>query len=585
MPERKRSRCLEFGEFVLDVAAYELRRHGRSIRLERRPMELLLLLLERYGQLVTRDEIVERLWGHDVFIDVDASVNTLVRKIRRALKDSADHSRYVQTIQGKGYRFIADVISAGTSTVLAVLPFENLQSNIDQDYVADGLTEEIIAGLGRIDPDHLSVIGRTSSMAYRGTHKTISEIGRELGIDYLLEGSIRAATGRFRITAKLSRVHDQMQVWTETIDSESTDLLGLQVELGRAIAQQIHLQLSPQHAETIRRRQTRNSDAYDLYLRGRHYYNQMTPATITRALECFSRATVIDPEYALAWAGIAHAYASRLFSSDTRPSEVLDYAYDAAERAITNGKDSPEAYTSLATVQFLFKWDWKTAETNLRHAVALDPSSVQAWWLLGHTLSHQGQHTEAMAVAQRVRELDPHSALTHSMCSQIAFSARDLEAAVDCAKEALLAEPDYWVAHYQLGQAYQQMGRAEPALHALADAARLSNGNSKPVSLAAYTHASLGRDSEALAVLAGLQERSQEHYVPPYAFALIYAALNQDARVFEWLNKALAVRDVHLIYLPIDPKWDSLRRDERFQDILRRCGLEKETRAPERFAM
>jgi TolB-like protein/Tfp pilus assembly protein PilF len=535
-----------------------------------------MLLLDRHGQLVTRDEIVDRLWGRDVFIDVDASVNTVIRKIRRALRDPADHSRYIQTVQGKGYRFIAGVTSAGSNTVLAVLPFENLQPHIDQDYVAGGLTEEVIAALGRIDPDRLSVIGRTSSMVYRRTRKTIGEIGRELAADYLLEGSIRAATGRFRITAKLSRVHDQMQVWAETYDRESQDLLGVQIELGRAIAQQIHLELSPQRAATIRRRQTQNPEAYDLYLRGRHYYSQMTPATITRALECFNRATTIDPAYALAWAGIAQAWSSRLFSSDTRPAEVSEAARSASEQAIRNGKDVPEAYTSLATVQFLFDWDWKTAETNLRRAVALDPSSVHAYWMLGHTLSHQGQHVEAMAVARRVRELDPHSALSHSMCSQIAFSARDLEAAAGYAQEALLAEPEYWVAYFQLGQAYQQMGRNEPALKALADASRLSNRNSKPVSVAAYTQARIGSHNEARVALAGLQQRSQERYVPPYALALVYAGLNEDAKVFEWLNNAMSCRDVHLIYLPVDPKWDSFRQDERFQDILRRCGIGRE---------
>jgi TolB-like protein len=582
MRERKPSRDYEFGEFVLDVSAYELRRHGRSIRIERRPMELLMLLLDRHGQLVTRDEIVDRLWGRDVFIDVDASVNTVIRKIRRALSDPADHSRYIQTVQGKGYRFIAGVTSAASNIVLAVLPFENLQPNIDQDYVADGLTEEVIAALGRIDPDRLSVISRTSSMVYRRTHKTIGEIGRELAVDYILEGSIRAATGRFRITAKLSRVHDQMQVWTETYDRESQDLLGLQVELGRAIAQQIHLELSPQRAAAIRRRQTRNPEAYDLYLRGRHYYNQMTPATITRALECFNRATAVDPAYALAWAGIAQAWSSRLFSSDTRPAEVLEYARAAAVQAMANGNDVPEAYTSLATVQFLFDWDWKTAETNLRRAVVRDPSSVHAYWMLGHTLSHQGQHAEAMAAARRVRELDPHSALSHSMCSQIAFSAR--EAAVGYAQESLLAEPDYWVAYFRLGQAYQQMGRNEPALKALADASRLSNGNSKPVSVAACTQARIGCHNEALVALAGLQQRSQEHYVPPYALALIYAGLNEDAKVFEWLNNAVSCRNVHLIYLPIDPKWDSFRQEERFQDILRRCHFETEG-SPRRFAL
>ncbi len=197
-----RTGVFRFGGFVLDVPAYELRRQGRSVRLERRPMELLLLLVDRRGELITRDEIVARLWGRDVFIDIDTSVNTAIRKIRRALRDSADESRFVQTVQGKGYRFIADV-EAATSEVLAVLPFENLQGDPNHDYLADGLTEETIVGLGQFDPERLSVIGRRSSLAYRGTSKSLSEIGRELGADYLLEGSIRASSSRFRVTATL----------------------------------------------------------------------------------------------------------------------------------------------------------------------------------------------------------------------------------------------------------------------------------------------------------------------------------------------------------------------------------------------
>ena len=539
MLERTPSQVLEFGEFVLDVAAYELRKRGRTIKLERRPMDLLIFLVDRRGQLVTRDDIVERLWGRDVFIDVDTSVNTVIRKIRRALRDSADNSRFIQTVQGKGYRFIAEVESARARVVVAVLPFQNLYSDVEQDYVADGLTEEIIAGVGRIDPERLSVIGRTSSMVYRQTSKTIADVGRELGVDYLLEGSVRAASLRFRITAKLIRVRDQVQVWTETYERKSNDLLSLQADLGRAIAQQIHLRLSPQRATTIQRRQTQNPEAYDLYLHGRHYYVQMTPATIARAIDCFERATALDPTYALAWAGIAHAYSSRLFSSDTRPSEVSDDARTASAEAVKHGRDVPEAYVSLATVQFLFDWDWKTSAENLRYALALDASSVPGYWMLGHALSHQGKHEQALEAAQRARELDPHSALSHSMCSQIAFSAHDFEAAVRYARDALLAEPDYWVAYYQLGQAYQQMGHADPALEALADASRLSNGNSKPVSVSAYTQAVIGRASQAHDVLTALERLSRQRYVPPYALALVYAGLNESPKVFEWLNNAL----------------------------------------------
>jgi TolB-like protein/Flp pilus assembly protein TadD len=580
MPDRLPSRAFRFGGFVLDVSAYELRKQGRSIKVERRPMELLMLLVERRGELVTRDEIVNRLWGRDVFIDIDTSVNTVIRKIRRALRDSADHSRFIQTVQGKGYRFIADVEHA-TGAVLAVLPFATLQGAADQDYVADGLTEETIVGLGQIDPERLSVIGRTSSMTYRRTTKTLNEIGRELGADYLLEGSVRTANGRCRIASTLIRARDQVQVWTETYERDSNDLLGLQAELGRAIAQQIQLRLSPQRAATIARRQTQNPEAYDLYLRGRYHYNRMTPATTARALDCFRRATILDPAYALAWAGIADTYSSRLFNSDTRPSDVSAQARAAAEQALKTGGTVPEALTSAAIVQFLFDWDWRAAEANLRSAVALDPNSAQGYWMLGHAISQQGRHDEALAAARRARELDPLSALSHSMSSQIAFSARNLKAAAGHAREALLTEPDFWVAYWQLGQAYQQMGRTDQALEAFAEASRLSNGNSKPISVSAYTLAITGHVSEARDALTALEQRSRGRYVPPYAIALVYAGLNDDRRVFEWLDNALAVRDVHLIYVLVDPKWDPFRKDERFQALLRRCGFTEKGRSTE----
>lgn len=531
-----------------------------------------MLLVDRRGELVTRDEIVERLWDRDVFIDIDTSLNTVIRKVRRALRDSADCPRFIQTVQGKGYRFVAEVESA-SGTALAVLPFENLQGGADDDYVAEGLTEETIVGLGQIDPERVSVIGRTSSMVYRGTAKKLDEIGRELGVDYLVEGSVRTASGRCRITARLVRARDQVQVWTETYERESNDLLGLQADLGGAIARQIELLLSPQRAFTIIPRQTHDPEAYDLYLRGRYYYNQMTPAAAGRALDCFTRAAALDPAYALAWAGIADTYASRLFNADTRPSDVSNQARSAATRALESGGGLAEAHTAVARVQFLFDWDWRGAEANLRHAVALDPNSSQSHWMLGHALSQQARHDEALEAAQRATELDPRSALAHTMSSQIAFSARDPKRAARHAREALLAEPDYWVAHWQLGQAYQQMGWTERAMEALAEASRLSSGNSKPVSVSAYTLARSGRADEARDMLTTLEQSSRQRYVPPYAIALALAGLNDEEGVFEWLSRAAAVRDVHLIYVLVDPKWDPFRHDERFHALLRTCGL------------
>jgi TolB-like protein/Flp pilus assembly protein TadD len=574
MPDHLPSRAFRFGGYVLDLSAYELRKQGRSVKMERRPMELLMLLVDRRGELVTRDEIVTRLWGRDVFIDADASVNTVIRKVRRALRDSADRSRFIQTVQGKGYRFVADVESAGRS-VLAVLPFQNLLATGDSDYIADGLTEETIVGLGRIDPDRLSVVGRTSSMAYRRTNKTLGEIGVELGADYILEGSVRAADGRCRVAATLVRVRDQVQAWTDTYERDLNDLLGLQAELGQAIARQIELRLSPHRAAAITERQTRNAEAYDLYLRGRYYYNQMTPATAERALECFRRATDLDPGYALAWAGIADTCSGRVFNSDTRPSDVSDDARAAAALALEHGETVAEAHTSMGRVRFLFDWDWPGAEANLSRAVFLDPGSGQAHWMLGHALSQQRRHAQALTAARRACALDPLDALSHSMTAQIAFSARNPEAAALHAHDALRAEPDFWVAHWQLGQAYEQMGRTDQAIEALNEAARLSNGNSKPTAMSAYILGRAGRAGEALELLAGLKHLAHKRYVPPMAFALAYAGLKDDERVFEWLEKASAVRDSHLIYVIVDAKWDSYRQDPRFQRVLRTSGLEE----------
>ena len=561
-----------FGDFVLDVSAYELRRQGRSVKLERRPMELLLLLVGRRGELITRDEIVARLWGRDVFIDIDTSVNTAIRKIRRALRDSAEEPRFVQTIQGRGYRFIA-AVDATVNEVLAVLPFENLQGDPNHDYLADGLTEETIVGLGQFDPDRLSVIGRRSSMAYRGTRKNLSEIGRELGADYLLEGSVRASAGRFRVTATLVRADDQVQIWTAAFERESNDLLGLQAELGRAIAGQIQLRLTPQRTATITKRHSHEAGAYDLYLRGRHYYNQMTPATTARALDCFHRATALDSAYALPWAGIADAYSSRLFNSDTRSSAVADQARAAAQQALRSGQDVAEAHAAMGRVRFLFDWDWQNAEACLRQAIALDPNAAAIHWMLGHALSQQGRHDEALAAARRSRELEPFDALSHSMSSQIAFSARELDAAIRHATDSLQTEPDYWIGYWQLGQALQQVGRIDEALKALEEASRLSAGNSKPLSLTAYTLAVAGREREARDLLREMEKAARLHYVPPCAIALVHAGLSEDQTACEFLERAAIERDAHLIYVMVDPKWDRLRQARRFQDVFHRAGL------------
>ena len=298
-------KTFRFGDFELDVAGYSLRRGGQQVRLERRPMDLLILLVQRRRELVSRNDIVERLWGPGVFVDVDMGVNTAIRKIRQVLGDAPETPAFVETVSGKGYRFIAAVEavqpaaapSASRAVTLAVLPFENLGGTPEHDYIADGFTEEATTALGQIDPEHLSVIGRTSVMGYKRTTKSLADIGRELGATYVIEGSIRAEGQRWRVTSKLIRVRDQVQTWSASFDSEPSSMLEFQRELSQAIAEPIRLRLSPERLTALGRRQSRSPEAYDLYLRGRHLWNQLTPPTNRRAVEHFARATELDPEY------------------------------------------------------------------------------------------------------------------------------------------------------------------------------------------------------------------------------------------------------------------------------------------------
>ncbi len=579
MPTFDSGETFRFRDFELDVAGYELRRQGRPIRLERQPMDLLILLVQHRRQLVSRTDIVDCLWSKDVFVDVETGVNTAVSKVRQALHDSAEAPAFIETIPGRGYRFIAavEVIRATllerSRVMLAVLPFENIGSDPDREYLANGLTEEAIATLGQIDPEHLSVIGRTSTMAYKGTRKSLAAIGRDLSVDYLMEGSIRGESGVLRITAKLIRVRDQAQVWSASYDRQPTSMLGVQQELSTAIAKQIRLRLSPERLNALSRRQTRNADAYDLYLRGRRFWNQLTPPTTRRAVEYYTSATELDPEYSLAWAGLAEAYASGPVNGDARPLDVWPLAREAARQAIRAEANLAEAQHALGQVSWWLEWDWPTAETAFRRAVALDASNAWAHSMLGHLLSQRGRHDEASAFMRRGRELEPLSSLHCAMSSQVAFQAGDYSTAVEQARQATVIDPEFWVGYMMRGQAFEQLGETDLAFEALAIAARLSGGNSKPISLRGYLLARLGKLKDAREVLEMLEDVSRNRYVPPYAMALVHAGLGEQDTVFEWLDRAYAARDVHLVFLTVDSKWDPYRTDPRFDGFLARCDF------------
>ena len=591
-------------------------------------MDLLILLVENPRQLVPRSEIAERLWGPDVFVDVETGVNTAISKVRQALRDDADRPVYVETVAGKGYRFIAPLDtptgvrrfeppSAGTAqqaspgtvaarsrrhwpatvalvglvaaalafaaqwqwggralpsrTTIAVLPFANAQEEQEQAYLALGLTDETSASIAQIDPARLILKGRTGS--YKGTTKSVAEIGKELGVDYLLDGTVRTEGGRLRVTTTLIRVRDQEHVWSQAYEREITSALALQQDISAAIAGQIRTRLSPDAARVAVNRQTAIPEAYDAYLRGRFLQNRRTPEANRQAIDAYRRAVALDPNYALAWASLAFTYSGSTLNADARPADVAAPARDAVARALQANPELPEAQFVAGHVNWVLDWDWPKAERRLRRAIALDPGAGGAQRMLGHVLSQEGRADDAEMAMARTRELDPLDPLAYAMSSQVAFQRRDGAAAIRHARQAILMDSTFWIGHMTLAQGYAQDGQADLALEALADAMRLSGGNSKAASLRGYVLARAGRVDEAREMLRLLDARSRERYVPPYTFALVHAGLDDASSVFEWLGKAYAERDVHLIYLTVDDKWDPYRDDPRFKALLARCGF------------
>jgi DNA-binding winged helix-turn-helix (wHTH) protein/tetratricopeptide (TPR) repeat protein len=579
-----------FADFLLVPSDKQLLRDGQPVALAPKLFDALLLLVEGGGHLVEKQELIDRLWP-GTFVQED-SLAQAISQLRKRLRGKEREAELIETVPKRGFRFVAQLCQVElpprsqaaearheapyvgpTRVALGVLPFENIGGNPEQEYLADGLTEEMIVSLGQIDPGRLAVIGRTSAMAYKRSARSLAEIGREMGAALLVESSIRTENGRLRISSKLIRVSDQAEIWSASYEANPGSVLEFQRELSAAIATHIRVQLSPERVAALERRQTRHLQAYDFYLRGRYFWNQLSPATTRRALEYYTRATEVDPHYALAWSGVADAYSASPINSDAPPASAWARARDAAARAVAAEPNLAETQTSQGIVKFWFDWDWRGAEAAFRKATELDPGYSLAHRMAGICLSHMGKKEDALSAIQRARELDPLQASHHALSAQVAFNARDYSEALRFARQATVLDPEFWIGYMQLAQAYERLGQTELALDVFNTAARLCGGNSKTLSCRGYILARAGMTEAAREVLSTLEAVGRERYVPPYALALVHAGLGQLDEMLAWLQRAYEARDVHLVFLPVDAKWDAVREDPRFQAILARCGF------------
>jgi TolB-like protein/DNA-binding winged helix-turn-helix (wHTH) protein/Tfp pilus assembly protein PilF len=606
------ARTYRFDNCELDLGAHELRRDGKPIALERRPFQLLEMLVSRRGLVVTREEIIGGLWPPGIVIDFDTGLNTLVRKVRAALGDSPDAPAFIVTVPGVGYRFIAEIADddpspplqqsrprrlstvawslplAAAVAVLAwflvsrsdpgvsilVLPFENLTSDEDLGYLAAGLAEDTNASLAQADPKNLRLVGRATASEVARSGKSAAEIGRDLGVDFVVESSLRAERPKLRVTSRLVRVADNSQVWSANFDRELTSTLGLQREISIAIAEQVRLRLSPGMNEAVARRQTRDPEAYDLYLRGRYAWSRISPLGNREALSYFQQAIDRDPGYALAWAGVLHVLSTAPITGEVDPATVAARAAEAAVQAQKSGAQLPEVQVALGYYHFVLDWDWPAAERALRSAVASDPNSAIANLMLGHVLTQQGNYAEGREFARRARELDPFFSHTFALSSTMAYEAGDYEAGAEFGRQAVAINPEGWVGYLNLAQSLAELGQTDAALSAYDQAVRYSGGNAKSVAYRAHLLARIGRRGEARAALDGLNAAAQVRYIPPYAVAMVHAGLEERSESIAWLERGLRARDAHLVFLPVDPRWNAYRGDAEFQRLIERCRFD-----------
>lgn len=567
---------IRFGVFELNVHTGELRKKGHKLRLQQQPFQLLTLLLENPNEVVTREEIQQKIWGDDAFVDFDHGVNRAINKIREALGDSADNPRFIETLSRRGYRFIAPVYQepqalADGKKMLVVLPFANMSLDAEQEYFSDGLTEEMIAHLSRLNPGRLGVVARTSAMQFKNTSKNIRVIGQELGVQFVLEGSIRRAGNRLRITAQLIQVSDQTHLWAESYDRELKDVLAIQRDVAERISRSLAVKLVPEHRALLPRSISSNTEAYELYLRGRYYLNQRIEQSCSKAVEYFEQALEKYPDYAPAYVGLADAYTVIGFYGAIPPKTAFERAKAAATTAVRLDDELSEAHTNLGYATLQYDWDWPTAEAEHKRAIELNPGWYEYDWY-GFNLMQVGRFSEALAALECARRIDPLSLVIACHIGWTHYFAREYNKSVEHLQKTVEFNPGFALARYHLGKAYVQSHDFARGIEQLQQAVKLSGEHPGALAALAYALGAADHQSEGREVLARILDMQQHRNVLAYFVAFAMSSLSPKDQTLEWLQKACEERSGWILHLHSEPTFDHLRLNPRFADLLKRIN-------------
>ena len=641
MPTNRGGERVRFGTFELNVRTGELvsieaaavEAGSAKALLREQPFRILRILLERQGEIVTRQEIRQVLWPNDTVVEFDRSINVAMAILRKALADDADHPNYIETLARRGYRLIPPVEWQQSSTtaaqdllepqadtlpriegqisereprapkhwrkaavlgasavilvggymswrrfrvitppksekiMLAVLPFENLTGDPNKEYLADGLTEETISQLGRLSPEQLGVIARTSVMGYKHKEERVDQIGRDLSVQYVLENSLRQSGDHIRITSQLLQVKDQSHLWSRDYDYGAQDVLSVEDDVGKAVAREIQLRLTEQQEARLARPQPVNPEAFDAYLQGHYFFERNTDKDTNMAARYFERATQLDPSYALAWVGLSRVLNWQANSGLLPAEEGHRRAREAVERALALNPNLAAAHNQMARIKRYVDFDWAGADASTQRAMALEPGNPENVRSAAFSAEMLGRFDEALQLGRRAVDLDPLNPASWSTLGEIKYFDGQLAGAEADVRKSLELSPDAFPGPILLNRICVMQGRPQDALLEI-ERVRIDTARAW---LYALTYGALGRKKQSDAALQELISKYGTHAA--YQIAEVYAFRNQTDEAFEWLDRAYAERDSGLIYTKVDPELKSLHNDPRYAALLKKLHL------------
>jgi DNA-binding winged helix-turn-helix (wHTH) protein/TolB-like protein/Flp pilus assembly protein TadD len=621
---------IAFAEFELDLVHRKLYRDGQPVALYGKTLDLLSFFIDNNGEIVSKDQILEKVWP-DQFVE-ESNLSVQVSALRKALGEKADDPRFLITIPGKGYKFVADVhapddgaaddpvegeaagradepeplsdsrpssvpitvsvvvglvlflllgfaaynyLNEGRQTKiesLAVLPFSSQTSDASSEYLSEGLAESVIHSLSGLP--ELRVMSRVSSFSYKGSEVDAKRVGRELNVGAVVTGRIAIQGDSITVNTELVSTADNSVIWGESFSRPMSDLEKLQTDIAAAISQKLKLKLSGPQQDRVKKRQSNDPEAYRLYLVGRYHINRLTDDGFRKGADHFQQAIDRQPDYALAYAGLAESYNRLSGYNAVSPHDGFPKAREAALKALELDPSLAEAHAALGSVKFFYDWDWTAAEREFRAANELDPGSADSHQTYAYFLSAMGRSGEALNEMKLAQELDPLSIEKLIGIGEVHYVNRDYDKAIEQFQRSLEMDPNSGFANWAIGRALIEKRAYPEAIESLRKSIALSGDSPDELVELARANALTGRKADALKIIEDLTRPAAERvYVAPTSIGSLYAALGEKDKAFEWYERALRERDVLLVLMKVDPMFDNVRADARFGDLMRRVGL------------